>query len=181
MIPSALFLLSTAVQAFQPGPSSGLFLGGARFLTKRWSQQQQQVPETAVVLDDVLDEEEMDESAKKQAEIKRLKAAEKFVELGTGTYLCKVCGYVYDPVQGEPRTGTPPGIAFASLPADWRCPTCRAQKDAFEMQTTTIAGFAENQGYGLGGNNMTEEGKSTLIFGSLAAFFALFMAGYLLN
>jgi len=39
----------------------------------------------------------------------------------------------------------------------------------------------ENQGFGLGGNTMTEESKSSLIFGSLAVFFVLFMSGYLLN
>lgn len=43
-----------------------------------------------------------------------------------------------------------------------------------------VAGFAENQGYGLGTNAMTGEQKSLLIFGSLAAFFVLFLLGYAL-
>ena len=41
-----------------------------------------------------------------------------------------------------------------------------------------VAGFAENQGYGLGTNSMTGEQKSLLIYGALALFFALFIAGY---
>lgn len=74
-----------------------------------------------------------------------------------------------------------PGTSFGDLPAAWRCPTCRATKDAFSPVTLEIAGFAENQSYGLGGNSMTSDSKNALIFGSLFAFFALFMAGYLLN
>ena len=44
---------------------------------------------------------------------------------------CSVCGYVYDEERGEPATGTPPGTPFASLPDDWRCPVCGAEKSAF--------------------------------------------------
>jgi len=128
-----------------------------------------------------VEEEIDDELTEKQREIARLRAAEKFIEQETGIYICKVCSYKYDPEVGQPIGGIQPGTPFSQLPASWRCPTCRAQKDAFEPQTLTIAGFAENQGYGLGGNAMTEESKSTLIFGSLAAFFVLFMGGYLLN
>lgn len=38
-----------------------------------------------------------------------------------------------------------------------------------------VAGFAENQQYGLGTNSMTESQKSLLIYGSLAFFFILFL------
>jgi hypothetical protein len=40
-----------------------------------------------------------------------------------------------------------------------------------------VAGFAENQQYGLGTNSMTESQKSLLIYGALALFFLLFLAG----
>jgi hypothetical protein len=46
------------------------------------------------------------------------------------------------------------------------------------LPTLQVAGFAENQGYGLGTNAMTGEQKSRLIFGSLLFFFFLFIAGY---
>ena len=46
---------------------------------------------------------------------------------------------------------------------------------------TVVAGFAENQGYGLGTNSMTGGQKSALIYGALAVFFALFLAGYALE
>lgn len=48
-------------------------------------------------------------------------------------------------------------------------------------QTKTIAGFEDNLSYGLGANNLTGGQKNLLIFGSLAAFFVLFLAGYALE
>lgn len=47
-------------------------------------------------------------------------------------YECKVCGYIYDPVDGDPDTGVAPGTAFEDLPEDWVCPLCSAEKDEFE-------------------------------------------------
>ncbi|MDR1359976.1 MAG: rubredoxin [Deltaproteobacteria bacterium] len=46
--------------------------------------------------------------------------------------VCGLCGYVYDPAQGDPDNGVPAGTAFASLPAAWVCPICGAGKDEFE-------------------------------------------------
>lgn len=47
-------------------------------------------------------------------------------------YKCSVCGYVYDPANGDPESSTPPGTAFDDLPEDWTCPVCGAAKDEFE-------------------------------------------------
>ena len=63
----------------------------------------------------------------------------------------------------------------------WRCPTCRSQKGSFEAVTLTIAGFAENQQYGLGGNEMTEDSKNAMIFGGIGAGFLVMMSGYFLT
>ncbi|MCK9151651.1 rubredoxin [Methanobacterium alcaliphilum] len=46
-------------------------------------------------------------------------------------YKCKVCGYIYDPAKGEPRTKTDPGTEFNSLPKNWACPLCGAGKIRF--------------------------------------------------
>lgn len=46
-------------------------------------------------------------------------------------YSCTVCGYVYDPAQGDPEGKIPPGTPFAELPADWVCPVCGAGKEKF--------------------------------------------------
>jgi len=41
------------------------------------------------------------------------------------------CGYVYDPLVGDPDSGIPAGTAFEDLPEDWSCPVCGMTKDAF--------------------------------------------------
>ena len=46
-------------------------------------------------------------------------------------HVCDLCGYVYDPAQGDSSGGISPGTAFADLPAGWVCPLCGAAKDAF--------------------------------------------------
>ena len=30
-----------------------------------------------------------------------------------------MCGYVYDPAEGDPENGIAPGTAFEDLPEDW--------------------------------------------------------------
>ncbi|MBN2542629.1 flavin reductase [bacterium] len=47
-------------------------------------------------------------------------------------YECTVCGYVYDPQEGDPENGIDPGTPFRSLPEDWVCPVCGAGKEDFE-------------------------------------------------
>ena len=47
-------------------------------------------------------------------------------------YMCIPCGYVYDPLLGDPDSGIAPGTSFEALPEDWRCPICFVGKDEFE-------------------------------------------------
>ena len=47
-------------------------------------------------------------------------------------YKCSVCGYIYDPEQGDPDGGIKPGTPFESLPDGWTCPVCGASKSDFE-------------------------------------------------
>jgi rubredoxin len=49
-------------------------------------------------------------------------------------YICQVCGYIYNPADGDPEGGIPPGTPFEKLPDDWRCPVCGASKDEFEPE-----------------------------------------------
>ena len=46
-------------------------------------------------------------------------------------YVCEVCGYVYDPEEGDPDNGIPAGTAFTELPTDWACPMCGAPTEDF--------------------------------------------------
>jgi rubredoxin len=48
-----------------------------------------------------------------------------------GRYVCGICGYVYDPEEGDPDAGIAAGVPFEKLPEDWICPICGAAKDDF--------------------------------------------------
>nr|P09947.1 RecName: Full=Rubredoxin; Short=Rd [Chlorobaculum thiosulfatiphilum] len=50
-------------------------------------------------------------------------------------YVCSVCGYVYDPADGEPDDPIDPGTGFEDLPEDWVCPVCGVDKDLFEPES----------------------------------------------
>lgn len=49
-------------------------------------------------------------------------------------YVCTICGYVYDPAEGDPDSGVAAGTPFEDLPDDWVCPVCGADKDQFEKE-----------------------------------------------
>lgn len=49
-------------------------------------------------------------------------------------YACTICGYVYDPEQGDPDNGVEPGTKFEDVPDSWECPVCGASKDDFEKE-----------------------------------------------
>jgi rubredoxin len=46
-------------------------------------------------------------------------------------YICEACGQIYDPVEGDPDGGVPPGTPFADIPENWVCPVCGARKSDF--------------------------------------------------
>lgn len=47
-------------------------------------------------------------------------------------YVCKVCGWVYNPEKGDPDGEIKPGTKFEDIPGDWVCPICGAAKSDFE-------------------------------------------------
>ncbi len=49
-------------------------------------------------------------------------------------YVCSVCGYVYDPAEGDPDNDVAAGTKFEDLPEDWVCPVCGAGKEDFEKE-----------------------------------------------
>src|SRR3954447_19876424 len=56
-------------------------------------------------------------------------------------YICTSCGFIYDPDEGDPDGGIPPGTPFEDIPDDWFCPVCGARKKDFEL----------HEGWGAGG------------------------------
>jgi len=65
------------------------------------------------------------------------KAAPSYVEekkeqtSGMAKYKCTICGYIYDPEEGDSDGGIEPGTPFEKIPDDWVCPVCGASKDNF--------------------------------------------------
>jgi len=49
------------------------------------------------------------------------------------TYLCVVCGFVYDEAAGRPEDGIAPNTVWADVPTDWACPECGVVKADFEV------------------------------------------------
>lgn len=46
-------------------------------------------------------------------------------------YVCDVCGYIYDPAEGDTDNGVAAGTEFKDIPEDWVCPLCGAEKSDF--------------------------------------------------
>ena len=49
-------------------------------------------------------------------------------------YRCNLCGYVYDPVLGDPNNGVAAETPFEELREDWCCPVCGAMKEHFAVK-----------------------------------------------
>ncbi|MBA0901441.1 MAG: rubredoxin [Candidatus Nitrotoga sp.] len=49
------------------------------------------------------------------------------------TYMCLICGWLYDEAAGSVEDGIPPGTRWEDLPINWACPECGARKEDFEM------------------------------------------------
>ena len=47
-------------------------------------------------------------------------------------YVCKLCGYIYDPATGDPDRGVAPGTSFEDVPKLWTCPLCGMDKAMFK-------------------------------------------------
>jgi len=48
-------------------------------------------------------------------------------------YKCEVCGYIYNPSEGDADSGIQPGTAFEDVPGDWECPLCGVGKEDFTL------------------------------------------------
>ena len=49
-------------------------------------------------------------------------------------YVCTVCGFVYDPAEGDPDHGIAAGTDWKDVPEDYVCPMCGADKSMFEKE-----------------------------------------------
>ena len=52
-------------------------------------------------------------------------------DVSSGRWICKVCGVIYDPAEGDPDSGIAAGTPFNAIPEDWSCPICGTRKANF--------------------------------------------------
>jgi rubredoxin len=49
------------------------------------------------------------------------------------TFMCVVCGFIYNEAEGWPDDGILPGTRWEDVPETWTCPDCGVTKSDFEM------------------------------------------------
>jgi rubredoxin len=49
------------------------------------------------------------------------------------TWMCLICGWIYDEAVGDPEHDVQPGTPWRLVPLNWTCPDCGARKEDFEM------------------------------------------------
>jgi rubredoxin len=49
------------------------------------------------------------------------------------SWMCLICGWIYNEAEGYPEENIAPGTRWADVPPNWGCPECGARKDDFEM------------------------------------------------
>ena len=49
------------------------------------------------------------------------------------TWMCLICGFIYDEAAGLPDEGIPAGTRWEDVPPNWVCPDCGARKEDFEL------------------------------------------------
>jgi rubredoxin len=64
---------------------------------------------------------------KKTVKKSAAKAGTKKAAVNLTRYKCKLCGYIYSPLRGEPHNGIPAGTSFDDLPEKYVCPVCGYQ------------------------------------------------------
>jgi rubredoxin len=64
---------------------------------------------------------------KKTVKKSAVKAGTKKPAKNLTRYKCRLCGYIYSPLRGEPHNSIPAGTAFDDLPDTYVCPVCGYQ------------------------------------------------------
>jgi len=49
------------------------------------------------------------------------------------TWVCNICGLIYEEEKGWPDDGIAPGTKWEDVPANWICPECGVSKADFDM------------------------------------------------
>lgn len=50
------------------------------------------------------------------------------------SWICLICGYIYEEEKGMVEDGIPPETMWEDIQQNWVCPDCGASKNDFEIQ-----------------------------------------------
>jgi len=73
------------------------------------------------------------ENAPTYTEKSKLAETEIVEENALKKFQCIICGFIYNPTEGDPTKNIPPGTKFEDLPDDWTCPICGVGKEEFKQ------------------------------------------------
>ncbi len=78
-----------------------------------------------------VEKEKIENEVVPEEEVEVESAAKPQQETDSGEFVCAICGFHYNPEEGDPALGIPPGTPFEDLPEEYKCPICNAGKDYF--------------------------------------------------
>jgi len=73
------------------------------------------------------------ENAPTYTEKSKLAETEIIGEQALKKYQCIICGYIYNPAEGDAPKSISPGTSFDDIPDDWTCPICGVGKEEFKL------------------------------------------------
>ncbi len=79
-----------------------------------------------------IEKEKLEQGGQEELESPKKPDAEQSGDSSMETHTCTICGFQYNPEEGDPTMGIPPGTAFEDLPEDYKCPICNAGKEYFK-------------------------------------------------
>ncbi len=78
-----------------------------------------------------VENEKLENEIESETETKKVPVAKAETKSELSVHTCTICGFQYNPEEGDPSMGIPPGTPFEDLPEDYKCPICNAGKDYF--------------------------------------------------
>jgi rubredoxin len=73
------------------------------------------------------------ESGRRMERMKGIAVSEVIEGIEYKSWVCLICGWIYNEEEGLPDEGIAAGTRFADIPADWRCPLCDVGKAEFAI------------------------------------------------
>ncbi len=78
-----------------------------------------------------IENEKFENEVTSEVEVREAPVSKAETKSELSVYTCAICGFQYNPEDGDPSLGISPGTPFGDLPEDYKCPICNAGKNYF--------------------------------------------------